>query len=263
VTCASPGGQWCNNFNLEPLLPDVHGIGTNANSFVTTAVRAGVEEITFALPAYYQGGAVPPQFFTPFTNQFTDSYITSGTVVSQQLERVVSQPDIIFASANLDDGGPTIARVVRTGTTNWLASALPDLAGPGIIRPQIRIIFNRLVGPLVQTSDTRPEGAAAVSDYRWASFDGSTNPPLIYPIGHPADNTNKTVVQLWLNGPNTDWFPPSTWELPVALGGSVTPETSTNLIDWVALPAMTNHGVTIDWVHWVSRPARFFRIRPQ
>ena len=250
-----------NNFNLEPLLSDVHGCGTNASLFVTTALRGGVEKITFSHPAYNQGGFGPPGFFTPFTNQFTDTYATNGTLASQQLERVETQPDIIFASADLNDGGAVIARVERTATTNWLTSN-PLSPGPGIIRPQIRIVFNRAVGPLLQTSDAWPEGAASVSESLWGSFDGSTNAPVIYPAGLPINNTNKTVVQLWLHGPNTDLLQPFTWELPVPIGGRVTPQTSTNLTDWVALPAMTNHGLTIAWNHWVSRPARFFRILP-
>lgn len=247
-----------NNFNLEPLLPDVHGIGTNADTFATTVVRGGVEKISFVRPDYYQGVG-PHQFFTPFTNQFTDTYVTNGRVMSQQLERVSLQPDIIFASAALDDGSAAIVRVARTGTTNWVSSGL-EASGPGIIRPQIRIVFNRRIGPLLRTSDSRPEGAAVVSDYLWGSFDGSTNAPMIFPGGIPVDNTNKTVVRLWLIGPGLEFLAPNSWELPVPLGGTVTPETSTNLIDWVRLPAMTNRGVAIDWDHWVSRPMRFFRI---
>jgi hypothetical protein len=248
-----------NNFNFEPLLPNVHGCGANASSFVTTAIRAGVEKITFSRPAYYQGFSQPSQFFTPFTNQFTDTCLSNGTLVTQQLERVETQPDIIFASAPLDDGSPV--RVQRTSTTNWLASD-PLSSGPGIIRPQIRIVFNRSGGPLLQTKDTWSEGTASVSDYLWGSFDGSTNAPVIYPVGIPVNNTNKTVVQLWLHSTNTDLLQPFTWGVPVPIGGSVTPQTSTNLIDWVTLPTMVNHGVTITWYHWVSSPARFFRIRP-
>ena len=58
--------------------------GVNTNSFVNGAWRAGVDKITFVLQPVDSLSGV----FLPMTNQFTDTYITNGNVMQQQLERV-------------------------------------------------------------------------------------------------------------------------------------------------------------------------------
>ena len=121
-----------NNFNYEALLPDVVGIGSNANSFVNGAWRPGVDKITF-VP---QPTGTRPGTFLPMTNQFADAYVSGGNIVRQGLERVTTKPDVLFSAGN---------DAIQTGTTNWINNATlnnnPDGAGPGIIRPPVKIVF--------------------------------------------------------------------------------------------------------------------------
>jgi hypothetical protein len=68
-----------NNANLEILLPGVQGIGPNAGAYVDQALRPGVDKITFVRRDY---DGLLGQFFSPSTNQFTDTYISNSIVVT-------------------------------------------------------------------------------------------------------------------------------------------------------------------------------------
>jgi hypothetical protein len=203
-------------------------------------------------------------FFPPFTNQFTDSYIANNTSVQQQLERVIAEPDFLFSAAEISNDDGTMPPVMRTGTTNWWCSGMPSLAGPGVIRPPIKITFNKL-GPVaccVYTSDSSPNGAASVIGYHWASFDSSTNLPIVYPCGL-SPGANELTVHLWLHNGSTTGTKAFTWELPVPNGGVATLQAATNLTDWVSLCSVTNRGEPLVWHHTRSLERRFFRVVPE
>ena len=88
-----------NNANYEILLPGVHGVGPNASDYVDLALRFGVNKITFVRR---EVDTFTGQFFTPYTNQFADYYSppTHFAVRTQQLERVITTPDILFCAGN-------------------------------------------------------------------------------------------------------------------------------------------------------------------
>lgn len=249
-----------NNVNLEMLLPGTRGIGTNANFYVDLALRPGVEKITFVRQLYDSllGQAVP------LTNQFTDSYFTNGILTHQQLERVVTQPDILFSAADTSGSDPFPPPFTRTGTSNWWNSSTivgGTNLGPGIIRPPIKIIFARR-SPLVQTFDYSSQ--VKVYDYRWASFDGSTNAPIIYPDNFVVGNSNQLTVHLWLHkaydfAAETHF----TWQLPSPIGTQVALQASTNLADWATVVTFTNQDGEVIWNHGRLQSSRFFRVVPQ
>ena len=108
-----------NNVNFEVLLPDVHGAGTNAASFVNGALRPGIEKLTFVRQDYDS----TPGRATPITNEFTDTYFTNGMAMQQQVQRVITEPDFLFSAANTGEQYPWVPMTVRTGTTNWWNSA--------------------------------------------------------------------------------------------------------------------------------------------
>jgi len=243
-----------NRVNDEILLPDVHGAGTNAAAYVNRALRPGVEKIAFVRQIFDSRGQA-----VPITNQFIDTYITNQALVHQQLERDITQPDFLFCSADLSEGDSSEPSYARTATGNWWNSAVSGgtMLGPGVIRPPVKITFHKR-GPLIQTADVL-EGTATVDNRQWASFDSSPNPPVPYPDG---TGTNQLTVHLWLSNTNT-LLAGFTWKLPLAIGGAVLLQTSTNLADWVSLTTVTNNGTVIGWHHAYSRPQRFFRLVPQ
>src|SRR5258708_35716206 len=75
-----------NNVALENLLPGVTGAGTNAGKYVTTALRPGVDKITFRRLDYDNLTA----HFIPITNQYVDSYVSNSAVQHQTLQRVIT-----------------------------------------------------------------------------------------------------------------------------------------------------------------------------
>lgn len=248
-----------NHVSLEKLLPGVHGQGSNATSYVDVAPRPGVEKITFVRQNY---DSVAGKLVSPWTNRFTDSYITNNTLMHQQLERVTTQPDFLFCVADTIESGFSKPPCLVTGTSNWWNSAGLSGStnlGPGLIQPPIRVTFDKR-GQWVETYDWID--AVGLFEYRWASFDGSTNAPVIYPQVPPPSPNDRLTVRLWLHN-GTDFVPDIhfTWDSPVPMGAEATLQTSTNLLDWVSVMTAVNHGGPIDWNHLRSLPQRFFRIR--
>ena len=255
-----------NNINYENLLPGIVGVGTNANSFVNGAWRPGVDKITFIRqPVDSQSGA-----FLPTTNYFTDSYITNGVLMQQQMARVISRPEFLFSAGDVTDGRPEVPFYSRTGMTNWLNSATANGntngAGPGVIQPQVQIVFNKL-GLQFYGGGNIPDDAPLTyesTQQSYGSFDSSTNSPIIYPASQ--SGTNQFTVRLWLEMgiyPNLStrsfaWKPTST------PGAQFLFQTSTNLTDWVTLSTNSNDGsITTYFLNNPKSPSRYYRLVPQ
>lgn len=246
-----------NNVNYENLLPGVVGIGTNAGSLVNGARRPGVDKITFIpQPIDPQSGA-----FLATTNYYTDAYITNGVLQLQQVARVISQPDFLFSAGDVGTNLTGIVAFWRTSTTNWLNNAVANGstngAGPGVIQPQVQIVFNKLGRAFDAQSD---EQAMDVSQ-SYGSFDGTTNPPISYPILIAA--TNELTVRMWLSAGNAEnhafeWKPIS------ATGDQFVFQTSTNLTAWVNLFTVTNDGSVCTFFDSITynntSPRRFYRL---
>ncbi len=242
-----------NNANLETLLPGVHGIGTNAGAYADQAVRCGVDKVTFVRR---EVDTFLGQFFTPYTNQFTDYYISNSTVVAQQLERVITVPDILFTAGNADQGIVTNALITRTGTTNWLNNAFPPgAAGPGLIRPPLRLTYSKPVETFI-TWDTNPNGADGYLNL-WGSFDNSTNEPVHYPLGVASSDLTLNL-HLMRNQTEIGDF---SRQIPLAPNDYILVESSTNLVNWNS-HGLFHAGRQVEWLHYVSDTKRYFRIVP-
>jgi hypothetical protein len=250
-----------NNVNFEVLLPDVQGAGTNAAGFVNGALRPGIEKLTFIRQDHDSllGQSIP------VTNVFTDTYLTNGIALNQQVQRVITEPDFLFCAASTGEPYSWIPLYVRTGTTNWWNSAPVTGStnnGPGIIRPPVRIAFVKNAA-YVSTSDTN-SAIYSLSD-SWASFNETTNAPVAYPC---ATAPLETPMKLWLHlvpvGYPYKYRPSYQWQLPVPLGGQAALQFSTNLTDWVPTGVVTNQGMAVEWFHqYGSGQSGFFRVVPQ
>lgn len=253
-----------NNVNYETLLPGVFGVGTNANSFVNGAWRPGVDKITFVQEAL---DPLTGEFFSPVTNQFTDIYITNGNIIAQQVARVISQPDFLFAAADVNPGMPILPLFTRTGTTNWINNAAlngnPTNGGPGVIQPQVKITFNKLGLGFVKYSSDSDETAESYP-ISWSTFDNSTNPPVFYPITQTG--TNQLTIRMWLvmGSVGNQFRRNFDWVLSGPAGVQFSFQTSTNLTDWVSLFAVTNNGSVCTYLNFnPSSIHRFYRVVPQ
>ena len=246
------------NVAMETLLPDVRPLGPSAKS-VNTALRPGIGKITFVRHKFdhHSGQPLPMRF------RYPDVYIENGVTVRQHVERVVKSPDILFGTA---ENSPYIswpALYRRTDTSPWEDNAAingnPTGAGPGVIRPPIRIDFQR-VGLSVGTTPQDPGGAFFMQT-GWAWFDGTTNAPVKFPSADSVVGNKMTVwLRLYNPGLTSDFY----WHAPVIRGATAALESSTNLVNWTQWAVVTNTGAVVDWEHYGANLAReFLRVVPQ
>lgn len=247
-----------NNVAWENLLSDVAGSGTNRANYVDGALRPGIEKITLQRQPADAGSSQ----FLSLTNAYVDRYVTNGALRQQTLMRIVTQPDILFTVK--DDGWNLFS---RTGTTNWVNHGAPGTAGPGVIRPPIKINFSPL-GITALNGGGDYADPPTIDDSSWGSFDNSTNPPTSYPTS-PFTSSN-TIFHFWLNlGPFSGRFVSGrmygqTFDLQGTWGSVSQFQTSTDLIHWQTILSVTNNGVTVTYPDSVvsQSPMRYFRLTP-
>jgi hypothetical protein len=165
--------------------------GTNAlttTNFIQQGLRGGVDRITFVRVNF---DSLLGQIFVPITNNYTDTVISNGVPVNQQLSRVVLVPDIVFQAGDLGlvDEVPVIS--ARTSTAGWFnndaINGTSAVNGPGVIPPGIAITFSDQLPFYLNQSPGFADEASATGPIIWGSFDASTNTPVIYPspLGAP------------------------------------------------------------------------------
>jgi len=150
------------------------------------------------------------QYIQPITNYYTMvSYnITNNLWQPQHLMRVIVQPDILLGAADTADGpagvnfNNTVERNIHFNSTE----IVPGLRGPGTIDTQSVITYNRVGsifenGPFTDgNSFINPNEVNETTQYQllqWATFDGTTNAPVVYPNGTSLENLeNQVVIQL-------------------------------------------------------------------
>ncbi len=192
------------------------------------------------------------------TNEFTDIYIGDGNAVQQQLQRVTAQPDFLFSAGN---------DFFTSSTSNWVNNATqnnnPTGSGPGIIRPPVVIVFQKM-GSTFQNPNGGSEDSVQDLTLEFGTFDGSTNAPIVYPISQNGDISMAVRVCLSTGEPYFQTFQTFQWS-PVSPAGTIyVVQTSTNLSAWNTLFEVTNNGsvCTYDNVNPASS-ARFYQLIQQ
>jgi hypothetical protein len=196
------------NLNVENLIPGTTA-PTGGSPFgapggggvpavpVDLAVRPGVDKIHFKQLKFDNGGF---GFFITVTNTYKDTYMTNSHLVTQKVQRImVGGPDILFAADDIGVAGGipiAFARAVNF-VNNSAANSSVVTAGPGQLNPPTVIVFNK-VGPFLinQSPDLIDEANVAAVGFVWGSYDGTTNPPTVYPSG----SSIQDLVQQVLNG---------------------------------------------------------------
>jgi hypothetical protein len=168
--------MWSTNraFVINPVVCDTNSV----------ANRLGIEKVSFLRRDY---DSTVNRFFYPITNTYALTVITNWGSFQQTVQRYVSTPDILFDAADLGTGptswpiiNPTVSREEPHFVTATTGGGT-NLYGPGTIEPPVSFTFNK-VGPLfLNTGPFFLDEKSSDLDFIWASFDGSTNPPVIYP----------------------------------------------------------------------------------
>ena len=213
----------------------------------TISTRQGIERIHFQRRDF---DSLIGTFWAPATNLYTLTALTNNALQAQTIQRVVTRPDFLFtaqdqAGANTFNG--TVLRNINYSTNN------PVNNGPGTITTPTLISFNKIGDSYwnfynLNTAESSFPGfisneAAQLQGLVWASFDGTTNDPVVYPNGtslagfisqlfirisnQPAAVVTNGVAQLSAanNLPYTNTFsvtggvPPYSWSLAPASPG--------------------------------------------
>ena len=148
-----------------------------------SALRQGIERVQYVRGSY---DSTLGQFFTPITNTYTMVKVVNGQPVTEYYQRVISAPDIVFSATDLDAGPASpllLNSATRTANIFDQSTILAGLAGPGVINPATQITFNKAGPTYINTSPFFMDGPASQIGMLWASFDGTTNAPVVYPNG--------------------------------------------------------------------------------
>lgn len=191
-----------NNFAYETLDSNSTVLGSSSttwnpvntgetNSAGTTnfqGIFGGVNKITYLKVGF---DSLLGTAFTPITYTYTIPVVTNGRLESLHVARTVTQPDIIFAAGDLtvepfnvtpnNYPNPYI-RTFGFGT-NGLVTTGVNAVTATTISPQEIITFND-AGPAYFNENPSFLDSQQFIIYptlQWASFNGSTNAPVLYP----------------------------------------------------------------------------------
>jgi hypothetical protein len=165
-------------FYVQPVTC-VTGIGSN-----TASLFQGIDGVSFVRHDF---DSLLGRFFEPITNDYVMHEITNGVIVTRSVRRVVTQPDFLFRAVDYI-GGPA---VTPFATRPYVASPFNFNApsggpGPGTIESPSTITFNKGF-PLFENQILLPftflGESSQILKIGFGSFDGTTNPPIIYPNG--------------------------------------------------------------------------------
>jgi hypothetical protein len=185
----------------------------------TTGYYEGIEKLQFVKLPPTNYDSLLGRFTTPFTNYYTLNSVnpTNGQVEVQYIERVITRPDFLMSALDLTPGpnSPIFQIFEQVTQPPFITANVPaGLAGPGTIAslgPET-ITFNK-DGPVFFNSfattlngnsyfvqpDLDQIGQPAFDAFYtfyflYASYDGSTNAPIIYPNGTSIDNLQNQIL---------------------------------------------------------------------
>ena len=183
-------------FIAEPIICGVvTSTGTATN---TPGLYEGIGHMQFIKTSY---DSLTGIFYEPVTNTYQMTLVFNNEPSTQTYERVVTQPDFLFSAADLLPGPAAVNTVnvaVARSTPIFQSSFTNGLAGPGVITPGTTIVYNK-VGPVYLNEGPAYLNLydAGLDDFVWASFDGTTNDPVVYPNGTSLANlANQVLVNL-------------------------------------------------------------------
>lgn len=169
----------------------------------TVALRQGIERIRFVRRDF---DSLIGTFWEPTTNLYTLVEVTNNSYRSQMIRRVVTQPDFLFTADDLAPG-PQVnpfppVDTVAVSPMNFTQVVSNNLAGPGTIEAPTTFTFNKvgymnfnytantIAGNFFFNSDQ----SSAIQGLLWASYDGTTNEPVLYPNGTSINNLINQII---------------------------------------------------------------------
>jgi hypothetical protein len=200
-TARTGGSPWAPFFGTTNAFAQGTNFIFSTNLLRIQGLRPGINKFTFKRVNF---DSLLGQTFAPITNFYTDTIITNSRPIIQPVQRRIIVPDIVFTAEDLGLSQPDNLipfLLSRTGTAGWINNDAIngqdiDLdGGPGIIPPPVVIRFSDQLPFLLNSTlffipGPGPPGLIPVSNEAsaqlfgnlvWASYDGTTNAPVIYP----------------------------------------------------------------------------------
>jgi hypothetical protein len=174
------------NTNFPPWTPFVPAtnvvtnvFGTNiTNIIINIALRPGIEKINFRRVDF---DSLLGSTFN-FTNRWTDTVISNFSRVTQRLQEVQTQPDLLFAAGDL--GADTDSQVItlRRGVVrvnNDTVNGFVAQGGPGILQGPMLIQFSDVLPAIEETHG--PNSLFVFPGLVWGSFTESPDDIIVFP----------------------------------------------------------------------------------
>lgn len=151
----------------------------NPNS---TQVFEGVDHVQFVRHDY---DSLLSASWTPVTNTYNLTAVLPNNYPQTQLYyRVVTTPDLVYEAADNVNGPATLTTLV-TYDFNYLKFTGPtstDGAGPGNMVPGEVFKYGKGGGTMfINSGFFQTQATGLPFFFNWASFDGTTNAPIVYP----------------------------------------------------------------------------------
>jgi hypothetical protein len=138
------------------------------------------------------------------TNTYTMVLSSNLQAVTRTFQRIVTQPDILITAAP-DNQPNTFNGTVTRNIFFEIGNILNEESGPGVIDGQSAISFNEVGnawwnGPFSDTNTflvgtgSDVNQTTGIPSLLWASFDGTTNPPVIYPTSLTASELESQML---------------------------------------------------------------------
>jgi hypothetical protein len=191
---------WIPYFGITNLFTNVFGttnITGTSNTLIATFLRPGIETIAMVRTDF---DSLLGQTTVPITNIFTDVVISNNTAVMQRVQRITTQPDIVFTAEDLgfnNFGSPVLVARGVTFINNDALNGASVLAGPGVLSGPARISFTNVLPGYFefQTGASGPD-RTFFSDRSnsWGSFGESPESIILYPNGSSLQELEDLVL---------------------------------------------------------------------
>jgi hypothetical protein len=175
-----------------------------------SGLMGGVEKVTFVKVAY---DSLLGTNFPPINYNFTVPYVTNYTLSQLKVTRTITAPDIIFTAADLVNSEAPFNYASLTRSGSFIASSYVSLGGgvvPSTIAASELVVLDN-VGPVyfnLSPGFLSPYPYLEYPVFNWGTFDGSTNPPILYPNGSSLAELEQQVTSgQGQNVPVYPWAP--------------------------------------------------------
>lgn len=166
---------------------------SNTLQLVNLAVRAGVDRVRFVK---VNTDPVLRQNARQAAVTYPEVVSSNGVVIRQVVSRILARPDILISARDLGVAlyVPVIGALVQPGFVNTGATLDGAAEGPGNVEPQSGYTFSKVGVYSLNRGNTDEQDGQPGNI--WGSFDGSTNAPVLYPIGSKLSDLEAAALYL-------------------------------------------------------------------